>query len=49
MPTTNLENSIDFEGQEFYVGIDVHKKSRAVTVRTLNLEVDRIAGQLPAI
>jgi len=41
MPTTNLENSIDFGGQEFYVGIDVHKKSWAVTVRTLNLEVDR--------
>jgi transposase len=41
MPITNLEHSIDFAGQEFYVGIDVHKKSWTVTVRTLNLEVDR--------
>jgi transposase len=31
--------TIDFSGQTFYTGIDVHKKSWTVTVRTLNLEV----------
>jgi transposase len=31
--------SIDFTGQDFYVGIDVHKKSWTVTVRTLGMQV----------
>lgn len=29
----------DFAGHDFYVGLDVHKKSWTVTVRTLDLEV----------
>lgn len=37
MPTTN--KSINFSGQSFYIGLDVHKKSWTVTVRTLSLEV----------
>lgn len=41
MPTTNLEYSVDFTEQNFYVGIDVHKKSWTVTVRTMGLVVDR--------
>jgi transposase len=39
MPGTNLQNSIDFNGQNFYVGLDVHKKSWAVTVRSLGIQV----------
>jgi len=39
MPTTNLQNSHDFNGQKFYVGLDVHKKSWAVTIRSLGMEV----------
>src|SRR5471030_2056398 len=39
MLSTNLQNSIDFNGQKFYVGLDVHKKSWAVTIRSLSLQV----------
>jgi transposase len=40
MQSTMLTNKItDFEGQPFYVGLDVHKKSWSVTVRTLGFEV----------
>src|SRR4030095_4310598 len=31
--------STDFSGQTFYVGLDVHKKSWTVTIRTLDFEV----------
>lgn len=39
MPNTNLRNPKDFSGQDFYVGIDVHKRSWSVTVRAFELEV----------
>jgi transposase len=39
MPRTNLQNSNDFNGQKFYVGLDVHKKSWVVTIRSLGIEV----------
>lgn len=39
MPRTNLQNSNDFSGQKFHVGLDVHKKSWAVTIRSLGIEV----------
>ena len=32
MLSTNLQNPIDFKGQKFYVGLDVHKKSWAVSL-----------------
>lgn len=38
MPTT-INKTTDFAGQSFYIGIDVHKKSWTVTVRTLDIEV----------
>lgn len=38
MPVTNLQNSCDFNGQKFYVGLDVHKKSWTVTIRSLGVE-----------
>jgi transposase len=37
--TMPSNKTTDFSGQTFYIGIDVHKKSWTVTVRTLNLEV----------
>jgi transposase len=40
MPTRKLQNPDEFLGQKFYVGIDVHKKSWAVTVRSLSFVVD---------
>lgn len=39
MLSTNLQNSIDFKGQKFYVGLDVHKKSWAVTIRSMGLQL----------
>src|ERR1700730_3276249 len=40
MRTTKLQNSVDFSGQKFYLGIDVHKKSWSVTIRSLNLHLE---------
>ena len=39
MPTTNVQHSADFSGQNFYCGIDVHKRSWTVTIRSLGLQV----------
>lgn len=39
MLSTKLQNSFDFNGQIFHVGLDVHKKSWAVTVRSLERQV----------
>jgi transposase len=40
MQSTMLINkTTDFTGQSFYIGLDVHKKSWSVTVRTCGLEV----------
>jgi transposase len=39
MLSTNLQNSIDFKGQKFYVGLDVHKRSWAVTIRSMDIQV----------
>jgi transposase len=39
MLSTNLQNSTDFNGQNFYVGLDVHKRSWAVTVRSMGIQV----------
>lgn len=39
MPTTNLKNRRDFKGEDFYIGLDIHKSTWSVTVRTSNLEV----------
>ena len=39
MLNTNLQNSIDFNGQNFFVGLDVHKKSWAVTIRSKGIQV----------
>jgi transposase len=39
MPRTNLQKQNDFSGQNFYVGLDVHKKSWAVTIRSMGIQV----------
>ena len=39
MPTTNFSHFADFVNEDFYIGIDVHKKSWTITIRTLGLEV----------
>jgi transposase len=39
MPTSKITTN-DFSGQTFYVGLDVHKKSWSVTVRTSGLEIE---------
>ena len=39
MPRTNLQKQNDFSGQNFYVGLDVHKKSWYVTIRSLGIQV----------
>lgn len=46
MSTTNLKKTADFSGENFYIGLDVHKKVWSVTVRTSNLEVAHFS-QLP--
>ncbi|MEO7047552.1 MAG: IS110 family transposase [Ferruginibacter sp.] len=40
MPTTNLIKTVDFSGQKFYVGLDVHKKSWTVTIRSSNMGIE---------
>ena len=43
MPSTKLSNSSDFEGQAFYIGIDVHKNSWSVTIRSSNLYLEHFS------
>jgi hypothetical protein len=40
MPARKLQNLPDFHGQKFYVGIDLHKNSWAVTIRSLGLYLE---------
>jgi transposase len=39
MLRTNLQKQNDFTGQDFYIGLDVHKNSWYVTIRSLKIEV----------
>lgn len=39
MPTTNFQHFADFANQDFYVGIDVHKKSWTVSIRAMGIQV----------
>lgn len=39
MKTNNEINLIKFEGQEFFIGIDVHKKNWTVTIRLNHMEL----------
>jgi len=40
MPSTKLQNSVDFCGQKFFIGLDVHKNSWSATIRSLNLHLE---------
>jgi transposase len=40
MPTVN-NKSTDFSGANFYIGLDVHKKSWSVTIRHMDMELRR--------
>jgi transposase len=48
MPNTKLQKSIDFHGQKFFIGLDVHKNSWAVTIRSLNLHLEHFS-QPPSV
>lgn len=48
MLRTKLQNPTDFSGQKFYVGIDVHKNSWSVTIRSLNLHIEHFS-QPPSV
>src|SRR6202046_1739095 len=39
MLRTNLQKQNEFTGQDFYIGLDVHKQSWYVTIRSLGIEV----------
>ena len=39
MLRTNLQKENDFTGQDFHIGLDVHKQSWCVTIRSLGIEV----------
>ena len=39
MLSTKLQKQNDFTGQDFHVGLDVHKQSWYVTIRSLGIEV----------
>lgn len=48
MRTTKLQNLPDFSGQKFYIGIDVHKNSWAVSIRSLQLHIEQFS-QPPSV
>jgi hypothetical protein len=48
MPTTKLQNLQEFKGQKFYIGIDVHKRSWTVTIRSLGILIARFT-QPPSV
>jgi transposase len=48
MQTTKLQISFEFKGQKFFIGIDVHKKSWAITVRSLGIQIARFT-QRPSV
>lgn len=43
MLSTNLQKQNDFTGQHFYIGLDVHKGSWYVTIRSLGIELSHFS------
>ena len=41
MPTAKMQNSTEFKDQKFFIGMDVHKKSWMITIRSLGLQIAR--------
>ena len=48
MRNTNLQNSQEFKGQKFFIGMDVHKRSWTITIRSLGIQVARFT-QPPSV
>lgn len=41
MSNANLVKGIDFSGEKFYIGLDVHKKSWTVTIRSSDMHIEQ--------
>ena len=41
MPAAKLQNSIEFTDQSFFIGMDVHKRSWAITIRSIGIQIAR--------
>jgi transposase len=48
MLKTKLQISFEFKGQNFFIGIDVHKKSWAITIPSLGIQIARFT-QPPSV
>ena len=48
MPAVKLQNNLDFKGQKFFIGKDVHKESWAITIRSLGIQIARFT-QPPSV
>ena len=48
MPTTKLQNSDEFKDQKFFIGMDVHKRSWTITIRSLGIQIERFT-QPPSV
>jgi len=48
MPSTNLQTSFEFKGQIFFIGMDVHKRSWTITIRSMGIQVARFT-QPPSV
>jgi transposase len=48
MPTAKLQNSIEFKDQNFFIGMDVHKRSWTITIRSMGIQVARFT-QPPSV
>lgn len=48
MRTTKLQNKLDFKGQKFFIGKDVHKKSWVITIRSMGIQIERFT-QPPSV
>ena len=49
MLRTKLQKQNDFTGQDFYMGLDVHKQSWYVTIRSLGIEVGHFSQEPDAV
>jgi transposase len=48
MPNAKLQNSFEFKDQSFFVGMDVHKRSWTITIRSIGIQVARFT-QPPSV
>jgi transposase len=48
MRTTKLQNSTEFKSQNFFIGMDVHKRSWTITIRSMGIQIERFT-QPPSV